>query len=88
VYKRSSTWWFKFRFERQVIREFAKTSSKTGARDAEHARRRDLELAINRISRRERPPLLMVAVQQWLASRAGLAPSHLLAANWEVGAGL
>jgi integrase len=77
VYKRGGTWWFKFRFGGQVIRESAKTTSKTVAREAERARRRHLELAINRISRRERPPLLSVAVQQWLDSRSGLAPHTL-----------
>lgn len=73
VYKRGEVWWFKFRFENQVIRESAKTSSKTVARDAERTRRRDLELAINRIQRRERMPLFSVAAREWLATKAGLA---------------
>jgi integrase len=77
LYRRGNVWWYKFRFNGQVIRESAKTISKTVARDAERVRRRDLEMAINRISRRERPPLLSVAVKQWLDSRAGLAPHTL-----------
>jgi hypothetical protein len=29
LYKRGDVWWFKFRFEGQVIRESAKTDSKS-----------------------------------------------------------
>jgi hypothetical protein len=47
VYKRGGTYWFKFLFQGQVIRESAKTDSKTVAREAERARRRDLELGYN-----------------------------------------
>lgn len=47
VYKRSQTYWFKFLFQGQLIRESAKTNSKTVAREAERARRRELELAVN-----------------------------------------
>jgi integrase len=77
VYRRGNTWWFKFRFEGQVIRESAKTSSKTVARDAERVRRRDLELAINRISKRGRMPLFSVAAKDWFESRTDLAPNTL-----------
>jgi integrase len=77
LYKRGNVWWFKFRFEGQVIRESANTASKTLARDAERARRRELERVVNGIAKRERPPLLSVAVQRWLDSRAGLAPHTL-----------
>jgi integrase len=77
LYKRGNVWWFKFRFEGQVIRESANTTSKTLARDAERARRRELERVVNGIAKRERPPLLSVAVQRWLDSRAGLAPHTL-----------
>lgn len=74
VYRRGRVWWFKFRFEGQVIRESANTNSKSLARDAERARRRELERAVNGIAKRERPPLLSDAVERWLDSRAGLAP--------------
>ena len=37
LYRRGNVWWFKFRFEGQVIRESANTSSKSLARDAERA---------------------------------------------------
>ena len=73
VYKRGQTYWYKFLFRGQLIRESARTSSKTVARDAEHARRRDLEFAINRISRRERMPLFSVAAREWLDTKASLA---------------
>ncbi len=73
VYRRGNTWWFKFRFEGQVIRESAKTTSKTVAREAERARRRGLELAINRVSRREKMPLFSTAANDWLARRTDLA---------------
>lgn len=58
VYKRGNTWWFKFRFQGQEIRESARSNSKTIARDAEHARRRELELGINGLRKRELPPSL------------------------------
>ena len=70
-------YWYKFRFEGQVIRDSAKTTSNTIARDAERARRRDLELAVNRIQKRERMPLFSVAAKEWLASKNGLAPKSI-----------
>jgi integrase len=69
LYKRGGRWWFKFRFQGQVIRESANTNSKTLAREAEHARRRELETAVNRIPKRERAPLFRIAAEQWLESR-------------------
>lgn len=77
VYKRGQTYWYKFLFQGQLIRESAKTSSKTVAREAERARRRELELALNRIPKRERTPLFPVAAREWLASKNGLAPKSL-----------
>jgi integrase len=73
VYKRGETYWFKFRFEGQVIRESAKTNSKTIAREAERARRRDLELGINGLSKRERP-LFVAAAKDWLGRKTNLTP--------------
>lgn len=73
VYKRGETYWFKFLFQGQLIRESAKTNSKTVAREAERARRRELELAINRIHRRERMPLFSVAAREWLETKEALA---------------
>jgi hypothetical protein len=73
VHKRGGTHWFKFLFQGQLIRESTKTNSKTIAREAERARRRDLELAVNRIGKRDRMPLFSTAAKQWLASKSGLA---------------
>lgn len=53
VYKRGQTYWYKFLFQGQLIRDSAKTNSKTVAREAERARRRELELAVNRIPKRD-----------------------------------
>jgi integrase len=73
LYKRGNVWWFKFRFEGQVIRESANTTSKTLARDAERARRRELETAVNRIQKRERMPLFTVAAREWVSTKAALS---------------
>jgi hypothetical protein len=74
VYRRGETYWFKFLFQGQPIRESAKTNSKTVAREAERARRRELELGYNRIVKRERVPLFAVAAKEWLASKSALTP--------------
>lgn len=68
VFKRGAVWWFKFRFAGQMIRESAKTDSKTVAREAERARRRELEQSWNQIKRRTLPPRFDVAGDAWLAS--------------------
>ncbi len=74
VYKRGQTYWFKFLFQGQLIRESAKTNSKNVAREAERARRRDLEIGFNRITKRERLPLFALAAKEWLASKSALTP--------------
>ena len=74
LYRRGNVWWFKFRFEGQVIRESANTNSKSLARDAERTRRRELETAVNRIQKRERMPLFKVAAEDWIASKVALTP--------------
>jgi len=74
LYKRGDVWWYKFFFNGQLIRESAKTNSRTVAKDAERSRRRELELAYNRIPKRERVPLLASAADVWLAGKTGLAP--------------
>ena len=45
--KDSKVWWYDFVFEGQRVRESAKTRSKTIAKDAEKARRRELEESYN-----------------------------------------
>ena len=77
VYRRGQVWWYHFRFAGQEIQETSKSTSKTVARDAEHARRRELEQAYNRIPKRERFPLFSNAADVWLANKAGLAPKSL-----------
>ena len=72
VYRRGETWWYKFWFNGQLLRESAKSDSKTVARNAERARRRDLEQAYNRIPKRERVPLFSHAADLWVASKGGL----------------
>jgi integrase len=73
VFKRGDVWWYKFWFNGQLIRESSKSHSKTVAKDAEHARRRELEQAYNHIPKRQRMPLFSQAAELWLASKAGLA---------------
>jgi integrase len=75
VYKRGDVWWYKFRFTGQVIRESTKSNSRTVARAAEHARRRELEQGFNRIERQRAAQLFSVAAEDWLsAKKAHLAP--------------
>jgi integrase len=58
-----------------VIRESSKSDSKTVARDAERARRRELEHGFNGIERHRTLLLFSVAAEDWLtAKKAHLAP--------------
>jgi hypothetical protein len=66
----SKVWWYDFIFEGQRVRESAKTRSKTIAKDAEKARRRELEESYNGIKRRDRAKLFGVAAEEWLALKA------------------
>jgi integrase len=75
VYRRGDVWWYKFRFAGQVIRESSKSESKTVAKDAERARRRELEESWNQIKRRKLPPLFALAAADWLKTRTGIASS-------------
>ena len=74
VFRRGKTWWYKFTIGGQLIRESAKTNSKSVAKGAELARRRELEQAYNHIPKRERVPLFSNAADLWLAGKTGLAP--------------
>jgi integrase len=75
TYRRGSTWWYKFRFAGQMIRESSKSESKTLAKDAERVRRRQLEESWNQIKRRKLPPLFSIAATDWLKTRTSIAPS-------------
>ena len=57
----------------QRIGQSADTTSKTIARQAERARRRESEIGINRIAQRKRTPLLKVAAEEWLAAKHNLS---------------
>jgi hypothetical protein len=59
-----------FIFEGQRVRESAKTRSKTVAKDAEKARRRELEESYNGIKRRDRAKLFSVAAEEWLVVKS------------------
>ena len=75
VYRRGKVWWYKFRFAGQVIRESSKSNSRTVARAAELARRRELEQSFNRIEKPRTAQLFSVAAEAWLQSKtAHLAP--------------
>ena len=75
VYRRGGIWWYKFRFAGQMIRESSKSNSRTLARAAEHARRRELEQGFNRIEKHRTAQLFPVAAESWLAAKeAHLAP--------------
>jgi integrase len=79
VYKRGDVWWYKFRFGGHTIRESSKSDSKTVARDAERARRRELEQGFNRIERHRTALLFSVASEDWLsAKKAHLAPRSVI----------
>ena len=67
--KAVNVWWYKFRFGGQVIRESSKSESKTIAKEAERARRRQLEEGYNGIVRREKAQLFSTAAKKWLDSR-------------------
>src|SRR5206468_11271014 len=53
VCKRGRIWWYKFYFANNLVRESAKTSSKTLAKEAEKQRRRELEEGYNGLSGEE-----------------------------------
>jgi hypothetical protein len=72
VYKRGGTYWYEFVFNGARTRESAKTTSKTIAREAERARRREFEEAVNHIPRRERTPVFSMAAESWLESKTTL----------------
>jgi integrase len=75
LYRRGDVWWYKFRFAGQMVRESSKSESKTVAKDAERARRRELEESWNQIKRRKLPPLFSIAAEDWLKTRTGIARS-------------
>ena len=79
VYRRGEVWWYKFRFAGQMIRESSKSESKTVARDAERARRRELEGSFNSISKPRTAQLFSTAADTWLKAKiAHLSPRSVI----------
>jgi len=79
IYKRGNTWWYKFQFAGQLIRESAKSSSRVVARAAEQARRRELEHGFNGITKPQRAQIVSVVAESWLKAQAAhLAPRSVL----------
>src|SRR5262249_28649590 len=54
IYLRGATWWFKFSYAGRLIRESAKTSSITIAKEAEKTRRRELEEGFNSVGKNDK----------------------------------
>jgi integrase len=73
VFRRGKVYWFEFNFNGSRIRETARTTSKTIAKQAEMQRRRELELGINGLTRPERP-LFPLAAKDWFAAKSSLSP--------------
>lgn len=69
LFKRGGIWWFKFKFAGQVIRESTKSGNKNVARDAERARRLELENGYNGISKVDRAQMFSVTSEKWLESK-------------------
>lgn len=77
VYQRGKHgfWWYRFRFSGRIVHESAKTTSKTLARDAERARRRESERNYNKVEKQVLPPTLAEASKGWLEKRVALGGS-------------
>jgi integrase len=69
VYKRGGTYWYDFWFNGSRIRDSAHTNSKTLAKQAQDQRRRDLERAINRVSKPTRMPLFKFAAERLIEDK-------------------
>ena len=63
VFKRGRIWWYKFYFANNLVRESAKTSSKTLAKEAEKQRRRELEEGYNGLSGEDRTKRVLTLSQ-------------------------
>lgn len=66
LYRRANVWWYKFRFNGQPVRESTKSRSRTVARNAEKARRHQLEEGFNGIRKKQTGRLFSFASQEWL----------------------
>lgn len=79
VYRRGRTWWFRFQFNGRTYRETSKSKSKTVALDAERARRRELELGYNGVTKKQRAQIWSVVADAWLQMKeAHLSPRSVI----------
>jgi integrase len=76
VYKRGETYWYKFYFANKLIRESAKTSSKTIAKEAEKNRRRDLEKGYNGLATEDRSRRVLTFKEAADSFKADYEPRH------------
>ena len=79
TYRRGLVWWYRFKFAGQTIRETSKSTSRTVARDAERASRRELEEGYNGISRPKRIHIFSLVEEAWLRAKTPtLSPRTVL----------
>ena len=85
LYRRGKAgiWWYSFEFGGKRIHESTKSGSKTVARDAERARRRQLEQSWNQITKRMLPPAFERAADDWFEA----AKPHLAERTKAIDAG-
>lgn len=79
VYKRGAVYWYEFSFAGSRVRESSKSSSRTLAREAERARRRELEQSFNRIQRPRAAQMFSLATEEWLQAKAAHLSSRSVA---------
>ncbi len=65
---KAGIWWYSFKFSGRRIHESSKSTSRTVAREAEKARRRQLEESFNQLTRRTLPPPFGKAAADWYES--------------------
>ena len=87
VYRRGDVWWYKFRFAGQMIRESAKTGSKTVAREAERQRRRELEAGYNNLQdkRDQRVRTISQVAAEFLEQYRLKTPKSAVFAEYAIG---
>lgn len=76
VYKRGDTWWYEFVFAGKRIRESAKTTSKTVAREAEKSHRRELERTLAGLPAEKRENRIRSVSEVITAYMEGYAADH------------
>jgi integrase len=78
-YRKSKIWWFDFQFSGRRIRESTKTTNTALARDAERAKRRELEEEYNGVPKRQAPKSLATAAEEYVElKKARVTPNTSL----------